>query len=329
MKKLSIIIPVYNVEKYLAKCLGSVIYPNLSGYEIIVVNDGCTDSSPSIACEYEKQYPQLIRVIHKENGGLGSARNAGLDAAQGEYVQFLDSDDWLAENAVAQMLEETEKGFDIGIFDFIPVTEQGRQLPYINGCEREGMFSFEEFPELLFSPPCACNKIWRRSLFKESGIRYPDRLWFEDLATSPCLYLNSNKILHINKPFYYYLRRSGSITNNTNSHRNIEMLSVCDLVLDYYKEHNVYEKYRPQLLYMCAYNQLIASTTRVNLSDPKSEIQDRLLDWFLLNFPDYKDNKYIKTMPSKLKLLLNLTVNKRRKTLNSIMRLNNRLKNKN
>ena len=328
MKKLSIIIPVYNVEKYLAKCLDSVIYPDLSGYEIIVVNDGSTDNSPAIANDYGAKYPKLIKIVDKENGGLGSARNAGLEAAQGEYVLFLDSDDWLAENAVAEILEETEKGFDIGVFDFIPVTEQGRQLAVIKGCEREGMFSFEEFPELLFSPPCACNKIWRRSLFEESSIRYPDRLWFEDLATIPGLYLNSKKILHINKTWYYYLQRSGSITNNKNLGRNTEMLTVCDMVLNYYKEHNVYAKYRPQLLYMCAYNELITSTTRVNLSDPKSEIQDELLNWFLQNFPDYAENEYIKSMPPKLKLLLNLTVKKRRKGIHSIMKLNNFLKKK-
>ncbi len=328
MKKLSIIIPVYNVENYLAKCLDSVIYPDLKGYEVIAVNDGSTDSSSNIAREYEKKYPEIIKVIDKENGGLGSARNAGLEVSQGEYVQFLDSDDWLADNAVPEMLTEIEKGFDIGIFDFAPVTELGRELPCIKGCEREGMFTFSEFPELLFSPPCACNKIWRRSLFTESKISYPGRLWFEDLATSPCLYLNAEKIIHINKVFYYYLQRSGSITNNKNLSRNTEMLTVCDMVLNYYKEHGVYEKYRAQLLYMCAYNELITSTTRVNLADPKSEVQDALLDWFLKNFPDYKDNEYIQNMPPKLKLLLKLTVSKKRRSINSIMKLNNKLKNK-
>lgn len=328
MKKLSIIIPVYNVEKYIEKCLNSVIYPELSDYEIIVVNDGSTDGSPAIIADYAARYPRLIKAISKENGGLGSARNSGLQAAQGEYVLFLDSDDRLAENAPAEILKETEKGFDIGVFDYVSVNEQGRQLSVIKGCEREGMFSFEEFPLLLFSPPCACNKVWRRSLFAESGIAYPDRLWFEDLATTPCLYLKAEKILHINKVWYYYLQRSGSITNNKSLERNTEMLTVCDMVLNYYKEHNVYEKYRPQLLYMCAYNELITSTTRVNLSDPKSQIQDQLLNWFLQNFPDYAENEYIKSMPAKLKLLLNLTVNKRRKSINHIMKLNNFLKKK-
>lgn len=328
MKKLSIIIPVYNVEKYIAKCLDSVIDLNRSDYEIIVINDGSTDSSHTIITDYAAKYPELIRAVSKENGGLGSARNTGIELSQGEYLLFLDSDDYLAENAVAEIIEYTEKDFDIAVFDFIPVTEQGRLLPLVKGCERDGLFSFEEFPELLFSPPCACNKIWKKSLFTSGSIRYPDRLWFEDLATTPCLYLGAEKILHINKAWYYYLQRSGSITNNSRLDRNTEMLTVCDRVLDYYKSRNVYEKYSSQLLYMCAYNQLITSTTRVNLADPESQIQDRLLNWFLQNFPDYETNPYIKAMPPKLALLLKLIVKKRRKSIHFVMKLNNFLKRK-
>ena len=106
MIKLSIVIPVYNVEKYLAKCLDSVIYPALDGYEVIVVNDGSTDGSGAIAAEYAAHYPGLLRLIEQENGGLGAARNTGLEAAEGEFVFFLDSDDSLREKAVPEMLEK-------------------------------------------------------------------------------------------------------------------------------------------------------------------------------------------------------------------------------
>ena len=85
---ISVIIPVYNVEKYLAKCLDSIIYPELSDYEIIVVNDGATDSSPAIAAEYEAKYPSLIRLISTPNGGLGAARNVGIRASRGDYLVF-------------------------------------------------------------------------------------------------------------------------------------------------------------------------------------------------------------------------------------------------
>ena len=99
MPKLSVIIPVYNVENYLGKCLGSVIYPELEDYEIILVNDGSTDASGSICAEYAARFPALVRVITTENGGLGRARDVGIDAAAGEYLLFLDSDDYLSPDA--------------------------------------------------------------------------------------------------------------------------------------------------------------------------------------------------------------------------------------
>ena len=138
MLKLSIVIPVYNVEKYLAKCLDSVIYPGLEGYEVIAVNDGSTDGSGAIAADYAERYPSLIRLIEQENGGLGAARNTGLEAARGEFVCFLDSDDWLRDGAVPEMLEKLKEDFDICIFGMLSVTEAGVVLDDIRSCPREG-----------------------------------------------------------------------------------------------------------------------------------------------------------------------------------------------
>ena len=96
MPKLTVMIPVYNVENYLKKCLDSVIYPELGDYEIVLVNDGSTDKSGEICDEYAQRFPALIRVITTPNGGLGKARDVGIDAARGEYILFLDSDDYLS-----------------------------------------------------------------------------------------------------------------------------------------------------------------------------------------------------------------------------------------
>ena len=118
MVRLSVVIPVYNVEKYLRECLDSVIQPGMEGYEIVCVNDGSTDSSPAILEEYREKYPELIRTVHTENQGLGAASNNGIAAAKGEYIAFLDSDDYYPENAVEEILEVCENGDDICIFDF-------------------------------------------------------------------------------------------------------------------------------------------------------------------------------------------------------------------
>ena len=117
--KLSIIIPVYNVELYLRECLDSVFIQDLTGCEVIVVNDGSTDDSPTIIDEYRSLYPSFLRVINKKNGGLSSARNSGLEAARGEYIYFIDSDDYLKPFAIKTILNSiiTNNGIDVFYFD--------------------------------------------------------------------------------------------------------------------------------------------------------------------------------------------------------------------
>ena len=328
MLKLSIIIPVYNVEKFLRKCLDSAIYPDLEGYEIIAVNDGSTDSSPSICLAYAEKYPQLIRTVTTPNGGLGHARNTGIDMAQGEYLLFLDSDDYLSANAVPEIMELLDRDFDICFFDFVSVSESGKLLHYTQGCSKEGVFSLQSFPELLFEMPNACGKLWRRSLYTQTGIRFPDRLWFEDLATSPRLYIHAEKLISVHKVWYNYLQHSGSITNSSNIQRNLEIITAVDTSLDYYKAQGLYEKYLPQLAYMAFYNQLLTSSTRVNHIDRHSDVQDVLLSDYRAKFPNYRENPYIRTMPRKFKLLLHLIERRQRLALYLVMRLNDIAKRK-
>ena len=167
--KLSIIVPVYNTEEFLPACLDSVIYSELNDYEIIVVNDGSTDSSLSIALKYAENYPGLIKLIDKKNGGLGDARNAGIDAAEGEFLLFLDSDDKLAPTALSEIMDSLNEDFDILIFDLQQVNIDGENIGLIKGADKAEFSSFADYPELLFQPPAACNKLIRRSLFVENS----------------------------------------------------------------------------------------------------------------------------------------------------------------
>ncbi len=325
MPKLSIVIPVYNVEKYLAACLDSCVEPGRAEeYEIVAVNDGSTDGSGAILADYAARYPRLLRVETTENGGLGHARNTGTELARGDYIAYVDSDDTLAPGAVGGMLDCLDGGFDIAFFDFVAVSESGRELSYTRGCAGEaGVFRLEDRPEIIFGPPNAWNKIWRRSLFSETGLRFPDRLWFEDLATSPRLFLRAGALRYIPQCWYRYLLRSGSITNSANAARNREMLTVIDGVMRDYREQGAWERYERELCYLALYFELLTSTTRVNLIDPHSPVQDELLEDFLRRFPDWEENPYAKRMPARYRLLLRLILGRRRGAVNLLMRANN------
>ncbi len=327
--KLSIIIPVYNTAEYLPACLDSVIYPELNDYEIIIVNDGSKDDSQKIAESYVEKYPEIIRLINKQNGGLGDARNHGTRAAKGEFIFFLDSDDRLAPSAVPEILDGLQAEPDLLIFNLQQVNTDGKFLGCIYGAEKEGELSLEEYPELIFQPHAACNKIVRRSMLFEHNIFFPDRVWYEDLHTSPKYYVYAKKIIYTNKSWYYYLMRSGSITNNTNTERNLEIIAAVDAALDFYRKAGMYEKYIPQLEYLAFYNQFLTTSTRVCLADYSSPVLTQLQENFISKFPDYLKNPYINSMSKKYRLLVFLLRNKLWIFVHLIMKANTILKSKN
>lgn len=324
--KLSIIVPVYNVEKYLAKCLASLVEPDLNDYEIIAVNDGSTDRSRDILGEWCAEWPTLIKPVDTPNGGLGHARNIGISVAKGEYLLFVDSDDYLKPHAVKEILQKLEEPFDIAVFDFVHVDEQGRELASFSGCEQAGPFTLMDYPEFLFSPLNSCNKIWRRSLFPDNGITFPTHLWFEDLASSPKLYLHADRIIHVAKSWYCYLQRKGSITNSTSAERNREMITAFHSVLDYYRAQDCFERFRPQLEYMGFYHEFLTSVTRVNLIDPKSSVQNELRQDYLKSFPEYAKNPYFRNAPAKYRLLAALIQNRQWRAVHLLMKANNKVK---
>ena len=301
---LSIVIPVYNTEKYLKKCLDSVVG---KGAEIICVDDGSTDSSPEIL----KEYSSKVTVITQENGGLGAARNTGIKAATSEYISFLDSDDYYAENAVEEILDELKTGEDIIFFDFVQINENGDKVGYLKGRTHENP---------LMDLPSATNKIFKRSLFTENNIYFPPRVWFEDIRTIPKFY-DGATMKYVPKGWYIYLQQSQSITH-TNPERNLEIIDACEEVLDYFKTVT------PELEYMMLYNEVITSIDRVNLIDKKSNVQDKLLDWYLEHFPNYTENIYFKAMPVKLKAIYSLIIKRNWNMLNSLLRANNLIKGK-
>ena len=325
--KLSIIVPVYNTERWLSACLDSLLIPNLADYEVVAVNDGSTDASGEILSSFEKMWPDRLRVVNTPNGGLGHARNCGIEAAEGQFTVFVDSDDWLAPNAVSEMLQTLETDFDIAVFDLVHVDEQGKKTAYISGCEKNQLFSYEDAPEFLFSAHNAVNKIWKRTLFTENNIRFPDRMWFEDLATTPKLYLHATRIFPVHRPWYCYLQRTGSIMNNTgNFVRNMEIIEVADSVVKYYRENDALDRFFPQLEYKFFYEEYLAGVNRVNRQDPTSSLQGQIRDDYLKRFPDYRSNPYVRSSPMKYHVLDRLIRQGNWKAVHSLMGIKTKMK---
>ena len=208
--KVSVIVPVYNVEKYIEKCLLSIKDQTLIDFECLIINDGSKDSSIEIA---KKVVGKDIRFkfFDKENGGLSDARNYGIEKASGEYLCFIDSDDYIA----SDLLELTYKmgkeyDSDIVCFDMYYVNEDG-SLEYSWGSNYKGTSNYKENREIIFSNNSANNKIYKASFMKDK--RFFKGMWYEDMAVIPTWIASANNMAHVYKPLYYYVQRQGSITH--------------------------------------------------------------------------------------------------------------------
>ena len=210
---ISVIIPVYNVEKYLAQCIESIITQTYQNLEIILVDDGSKDSGGAICDEYAKKDDRII-VIHKENGGLSSARNVALDVAKGEWISFVDSDDWLSTEAYEEMMNALiETGADIATC--------GRVVEYVNrkrykGDSGEikvldGRDNMMRRHNVDFG-----NEVWDKlypKSFFDSGVRFTIGKKFEDIDLLFAVYQKLNKMVCVEKPLYHYRQRKGSIVH--------------------------------------------------------------------------------------------------------------------
>ena len=213
MIKISIIVPVYNVEKYLRKCIDSILNQTFKDFELILVDDGSTDDSGKICDEYSLK-DSRIKVIHKENGGQSSARNMGLDVAQGEYIGFVDSDDWIEKDMYEILYRNCKmKDGDIGIiginFVYNNRVRKGLEYPLQSWKKEESMYKLIEHK---YFGNYFCSKIFSRKLFK--NIRFKEGIIYEDIDLMYKLIHKSNIIVAEGVMKYNYLQREGSTVRN-------------------------------------------------------------------------------------------------------------------
>lgn len=228
MKKLvSVIVPIYNVESYLRECVESIRRQTYHNLEIILINDGSTDSSLDICMEYKRK-DNRIQVINKVNGGLSSARNKGIECAKGDYYLFVDSDDFISDKMVEVMIHKAqENNADIVCcnYDFYDDYSNFIKEHPININSDEIYSSKQAQDRLLYNGFFRCyawNKLYKAQLFKK--IRYPIGKLYEDIYTTYSLFEVSDRIVFITDSLYHYRFRTGSITRNTFDERLYQIL---------------------------------------------------------------------------------------------------------
>lgn len=291
---LSIIIPVYNTEKFLKKCIDSVlkaveILDKKS--EIIVINDGSLGNCDQIMEEYSNNY--IIRYIKQDNRGRGATRNLGLREAKGEYVTFVDSDDFISEDMYKDMfLDVDANGADLVICDVQSVSENdGSNVLLIPGINS----SIEDIRLACFDVmmvASSVNKIFKKELFE--GILFPENINYEDLATIPAVYLKAGNIRYVNRAHYFYVQNSNSIMNQHYGVEKLNILKALDIVFSRIDGLNISDNEKNVAKYMLFTRRYYEEVLeKIMLSDNKDELIEAFVNISNRVIFEMQNNEYL------------------------------------
>ena len=225
MKKISVIIPVYNTEKYLKRCLDSVIAQEYKDLELVIINDGSTDNSEQLINEYKTKYPELISYYNKENTGVADTRNFGIKKAKGEYIMFLDSDDYIDTALLKNLEDYINKNIDLIKFKLQRVNEEGETLEIVPGATFEETTGEEGFNKLystdvLLDSPCVY--LIKKEILTKNNLKFMVGTEHEDFGLVPFIIVLAKTMVSVNFYGYYYIQSENSITRNENYKKTIK-----------------------------------------------------------------------------------------------------------
>jgi len=298
----SVIVPVFNSEKYLSKCLDSLVNQTLKDLEVIIVNDGSTDNSQSIIDHCKKKHPNLIKSIKTQNRGQAAARNLGIEMATKEFIGFVDSDDWIDYNMFKEMHDNAIKhDSDIVVCDMFKLF--GNRYTYM-----KGIFNSEiNKKEYMIAPAGPCNKIYKRDIFLKNKIKFLENRIYEDLATIPLVGLYAKQLTYVNKPLYMYVQRKNSTMNQTKYNKKLEdIFYAIEHLEEELKRRGVYNKYFQEIEFININDLMIKASERFSFFDEGKMNIAKIKNIMISKYPNWKKNKYYVRMPVKYKLEANL-----------------------
>lgn len=291
-EKVSVIIPVYNVQDYIEECLRSIMQSSYENIEILAVNDGSKDDSRDVILRLQQEDDRII-LLDKENGGLSDARNYGMKHSTGEYFVFIDGDDVIHREMIEKLLVSAlENNADIAVSDMEYFYEDGTRK-YSDG----GKFSHTScklYPPLISINNSACNKLYKKELFDD--ICFPKGKYYEDLATIPILLYKASNVVKVNEAFYFYRQRKGSIAHTANK-KIFEIYDALDDILHYVEAHGNEREIIDEIKHLYIVHGLQLTTLRIKDFDDKSVRKEYLkenMERLSTSYPKYwKDDKYV------------------------------------
>ncbi len=295
--KVSVVVPVYNTEKYLRRCLDSLVNQTLKDIEIIVINDKSPDNSKLILDEYEKKFKSKIKVFHnKTNKGIGYNRNLGIKKAAGEYIAFVDSDDWVNETMYEKMYDKAKKdNLDLVICNFHKMLEkENDELEEIEPDYKLKYFEdtvLKDKPELLLEVNLApWNKLYKKELLSE--VEFPEKLKYEDAIVVVKAMERAKKIGMVDEKLNYYLVRNKSETTVMDK-KVYDILEITKMIIKELKKHDYYDDIKAYVEAMTIRNLFRYTLQQKYQKDKKirNDFIDKVFNYLNDEFPNWKSNE--------------------------------------
>lgn len=308
MKTVSVIMPLYNVESCMTDAIQSVLDQTYPHFELILVDDGSPDQSGAIADRFAARYPDRIRVIHQQNQGQGGARNAGVAAAVGDYLLFVDSDDRIVPDLLETCVDLAEThAADVTVFEHDILRPDGTLVKTVRS-----PFSFPPLGDVridrrfLLVAGMPWNKLFRTDFYRSCNLAFPQKVWYEDFILCTKLMAQARRIAYTDRPLYRYYLRAGSTMRNQNTARNLEILSAMDDILAYFREQQLDAVFADELCCLAIDNIYITTSLRLLRIDPKTPLIGELRRYMKTQFPHYARNPYLSQMTRQYRLTFRL-----------------------
>ncbi|MCR5797650.1 MAG: glycosyltransferase [Eubacterium sp.] len=296
MEKISVIIPAYNVEAYIRRCLDSVLensYPNL---EVIVIDDGSEDRTAEFIEEYVEMYPDKIRFVKQANKGLAATRNVGMKLATGDYIAFVDSDDFVEKTMYEKLIKEAkEKDCDLVTCGFYQCYEDtGEIVAYQSGFKGEFDQSIFDNPHLLrINSPHAVNKLYRRDLVEKADFSFPEGMIFEDLCSVFPLFAKAEKVGRVHEPLYYYIRNRANGILATYNEKHGQIVDSLGILVEKFKEMGYFDQFEDTLRYF-SIRHIYArfdDMDKYNSDEFRADFEKRAFGFLDQWFPGWRDSQ--------------------------------------
>lgn len=270
MVKVSVIVPIYNVEEYINKCVDSILNQTFKEFELILVDDGSTDNSGNI-CDTYKSIDDRVHVIHKNNGGLSDARNFGIEAATGEFLYFIDGDDFIHEDTLESMYNSIMKtNSDIAICNMVRYYGETDTEKFYNPVEKmkvlDDNYRFETLKQ-----PSVCNKMFKAILFK--NIKFPLKKYYEDTFIYHELLFNARRVVLTGKDSYYYRSRRGSIISGGYNKKYFDFIEAVYLRALFLDKNNIHSYADEAYLHLYSSLAIAYKNTEVDEAEVKSLLE--------------------------------------------------------